>query len=87
MKVFELLQLLAELDPDAEVVLANPSAPDQPAVYRLGANGVRAIELGREGYTGLWLVEPVHAYRPWRRHSASLLEGPFSGVVLGELDA
>jgi hypothetical protein len=87
MTVADLIHLLAQMDPNAVVVLADHSASDQPAVYKLGAGEVRAIELGGKDCGGLWLVEPWHIDKPWRRHSSRPLEGPFSGVVLGELDA
>lgn len=87
MKVSELIHLLAALDPSAEVVLADNNAYDQPAVKALGAGEVRAIELGCEDCDGGRRVEPWHADKPWRQYASSPLEGPFSGVVLGELDA
>ena len=45
MKVHELIYWLAKFDQNAEVVVHDPSAEDQPAVCGLTGHGIREVEL------------------------------------------
>lgn len=75
MRVKQLIELLQQQDPEAAVVLWDPTASEQPAVARLGIGDVNPIQLRAFESMGLVWYEPAIPAES---------SEPVPGVVIGE---